>query len=83
MEILQALYDSEINFTIGTFWDGGFDWKLGDLMNGFKDQGCSDTFEKAVGELKAAAISHYPDSEFTKKSRCDRLQNANRGIQCK
>ncbi len=35
MDQFQALYDSKINFTISTFWDGGFTWKLGDELNGF------------------------------------------------
>jgi len=43
-ETLQAMYDSEINFSISTFWDGGFDWKLGDAMNGFKCGGQTYTF---------------------------------------
>ena len=29
-EQLQALYDSEINWTLAAFYDGGFTWKLGD-----------------------------------------------------
>lgn len=29
MNILQRLYDSEINWRISTFWDGGFQWELG------------------------------------------------------
>jgi hypothetical protein len=35
MDELQALYDSEINFTISTFWDAGFKWKLGDDHTAF------------------------------------------------
>lgn len=58
--ILQRLYDSEINFELRTFWDGGFDWKLGDHSNGFKAKGNADTFDEAVADLAKAAVEHYP-----------------------
>jgi hypothetical protein len=35
MTIFQQLYDNEINFSLNTFWDAGFEVKLGDRMNGF------------------------------------------------
>jgi len=35
-KVIDALYDSEINCSVSTFWDGGFTMKLGDEMNGFK-----------------------------------------------
>lgn len=67
METLQRLYDSEINFSINTFWDAGFEWKLGDKINGFMAEGCNDdTLCGAIDELKAAAIAYYPDSKFAK-----------------
>jgi hypothetical protein len=34
--VIQALYDSEINCSISSFWDGGFMVKLGDEYNGFE-----------------------------------------------
>ena len=34
--VLARLYRSEINVSISTFWDGGWDVKLGDDMNGFE-----------------------------------------------
>lgn len=33
--VMQRLYDSEINVSISSMWDGGWDVKLGDEMNGF------------------------------------------------
>lgn len=63
-KILQQLYDSEINFSISTFWDGGFDWKLGCEWNGFSAMGCTRTMTEAVGQLEAAAHLHYPNSAF-------------------
>jgi hypothetical protein len=69
MNILQMLYDSEINFELSTFWDEGFRWKLGDRMNGFPAEGCADTFVEACEQLKEAAIRHFPESEFAQKIR--------------
>lgn len=65
--VCQRLYSSEINFTISTFWDGGFDWKLGDECNGFKEEGCTRTFDDAVVALRAAAIRQFPTSQFAKR----------------
>jgi len=69
MDILQALYDSEINFELSTFWDNGFEWKLGDNWNGFKATGNCETLAEAVQQLKEAAIEHFPTSVFTQKIR--------------
>jgi len=64
---LQELYDSEINFIICTFWDGGLKVKLGDDYNGFKAEGLFESMIKAVQYLKQQAIDFFPDSEFAKK----------------
>ncbi len=37
--VMQKLYDSEINCSISCLWDGGWDIKLGDDMNGFMAEG--------------------------------------------
>ena len=63
------LYDSEINFELSTFWDGGFDWKLGDPMNGYSATGNARTLAEAIEEMKQAALHHYPESEFAAKIR--------------
>jgi len=63
------LYDSEINFEISTFWDGGFDWKLGDRMNGYPAEGNARTLAEAIEEIKGSAVKHYPESEFAQKVR--------------
>lgn len=69
MSILQDLYHSEINFHVSTFWDGGFDVKLGDPMNGF----VAETNVRRWGEvepwLRDKAIEHYPDSLFARMYR--------------
>lgn len=73
MSILQQLYDSEINATIGWFWDSGFDLAIGDTMNGFKERGRVDTWEEVEVWLADKAIEHYPDSDFAKASRPPKL----------
>lgn len=65
LRTFQALYDSEINFAVSTFWDGGFDWKLGDDMNGFVAEGKAHTMEAAAHQLHRAAVEKYPDSKYT------------------
>jgi hypothetical protein len=67
--ILQDLYDSEINYTVSTFWDAGFRVMLGDDMNGFVAENRVQTFTEAVQWLALAAIEHYPQSDFSKKYR--------------
>lgn len=66
MSIFQKLYDSEINFSISTFWDGGFTVKLGDDLNGWAEEETVDTFAEAEEWLKANALAVYPSSEFAK-----------------
>ena len=63
---LQRLYDSEINFSLATFWDGGFIVKLGDPKNGYKAEATVKTFEEAVAWLRAQARIHFPNSEYVK-----------------
>jgi hypothetical protein len=67
--ILQDLYDNEINFTIATFWDGGFQIKLGDELNGFDATGTAGNLVDAVEWLRLQAIEIYPESVFAKSYR--------------
>jgi hypothetical protein len=62
--LFRRLYDSEINFEISSFWDGGFDVRLGDAINGFVAQDQVRTWEEVAPWLRAEALSHYPDSGF-------------------
>jgi len=72
-EILQRLYDSEINVRIGWLWDGGVEYSIGSTSNDIWD---SD-FNKAeivrtgeinladgVNKMAAAAAAKYPKSSF-------------------
>lgn len=67
MDELQALYNSEINFQISTFYDNGFEWKLGDMLNGWKAEGTADALKQAIAELVEAAVTTYPSSDFAKR----------------
>lgn len=74
LEILQALYASEINCRIESFWDGGWTAVLGDEMNGFPwARGGAPTLEGCLSELASQAASIYPDSEFAKAFRNARI----------
>lgn len=64
MSILQQLHDSEINATVSSFFDGDWNWKLGDCMNGFTDEGSAFSFADAEAELSMAACRRYPDSAY-------------------
>jgi hypothetical protein len=65
--ILQDLYESEINFEISCFFDGGFHIRLGDALHGFKDEARADTYSEAVQRLSAMALRHHPRSTFAQK----------------
>ncbi len=68
-DTLQQLYDSEINFELSSFWDAGFVWKLGDSANGYPTEGRARSVSEAVAQLRAAALTHFPQSEFAKIAR--------------
>jgi hypothetical protein len=68
MDELQALYDSEINFSIAAFWDTGFQWKLGDAMNGFVAEGEAPTMKEAIAELVSATRKQFPESHFAQSA---------------
>jgi hypothetical protein len=64
VSVFQDLYHSEINFAISTMWDGGFDVKLGDEMNGFVAETTVDRWGKVEPWLSEQAIRHFPHSLF-------------------
>jgi len=66
-EILQALSDSEINWSISQFYDEGTCFVLGDRLNGYKSVQYIDDIERGVEFLAKEAAAEYPKSEFTKK----------------
>jgi hypothetical protein len=66
--VLQRLYESEINFLVRAFWDAGFDWGLGDEVNGIIEAGHAGSFDEAVADLAKAAIEHFPNSDFARRA---------------
>lgn len=64
MSVMQEIYDNEVNISITTFWDGGYEVKLGDPMNGFVAERNVDRWDQVEPWLEAQMIKHFPDSEF-------------------
>lgn len=64
-EILQRMYDSEINFTLRTVWQGGFWWEVldSDLEPG--EHGIADSLAEAAQALAAGAVLMYPLATFS------------------
>ena len=63
-EVIDELYDSEINFHISCFWDNGIDVKLGDEMNAFVAETNVATSAEAAAWLDAQARRFYPRSKY-------------------
>ena len=61
---LQRIYDSEINFCISTFWDGGFDVKIGNPMGGYLAETNTKKMETAVEWLIDKVLELYPNSFY-------------------
>jgi hypothetical protein len=64
--LMQQLYDSEINFEVSCFYDGGFGVQLGDALNGFVAQGKVDTWAEVEAWLREQVLAHFPESDFAK-----------------
>ena len=62
--IIEALYESEINCSITTFWDGGITAQLGDAMNGFVAEANFARTSEAAEFLDRAAREHFPESSY-------------------
>lgn len=63
-EVLDRLYESEINFSISCFWDNNIDVKLGDEMNGFAAESNVKSAAEAAEWLDREARRLYPDSTY-------------------
>jgi len=63
-EELQKIYDSEINLSLSWLWDGGFDLKLGDEMNGFVEEGQVRTVADILPWFQNAIAKHIPQSQY-------------------
>ncbi|WP_276200654.1 hypothetical protein [Chelatococcus sp. XZ-Ab1] len=58
--LYQELYDLEINFEVSTFWDLGFRVRLGDDMNGWKEERQVRTWAEVEPALADMATRHFP-----------------------
>lgn len=65
-QILQDIYESEINMDIGWLWDGGVD---ASIPYGEKDiiEVHGNTIVEALTRLVDEIMSKFPKSEFAKK----------------
>jgi hypothetical protein len=53
LSIPDAFHESEINFSLSTFWDEDVAWKLGDEVNGFVEEGHARTVADALARSRA------------------------------
>jgi len=60
-KIFENLYKCEINWSIKTFWDNGYEVVLGDEMNGIIDQTNVDTMMNAAIWLDNKAKHHFEE----------------------
>lgn len=67
IDAMQDMYDSEINFSMESFWQHGFMVALGDKLNRFLEESTEETYLDALRWLVDAALRHYPKSTFAKK----------------
>lgn len=84
-DLLQQLYNSEINVSLSSFYDGGFTCKIGDEMNGFKSEKTSTDLDEIEIWLKNTAIELYPESKFAienSKCKCPSWQGLNLSGNC-
>jgi hypothetical protein len=65
-EVLDKLYQSEINFHVSCFWDNSIEVKLGDEMNGFSAEGNVAASEEAAAWLDEQARLHFPKSRYAR-----------------
>ena len=63
--VMTALYRSEINCSVSSFWDSGWTAMIGDSMNGYKACLAELSSPRHVAEwLTKAACEHLPESGF-------------------
>lgn len=69
LTVMRALYASEINCGMYSFWDMGFCVFLGDETNGIKIQRWFDsgTLFSAAAWLDQKAREYFPDSDYARK----------------
>jgi hypothetical protein len=66
-QLIQDLYDSEINARIEWLYDVGFEVTVGDALNGEIVTGHAKTFTEAIDWLRATVVTFAPGSAFAYK----------------
>jgi hypothetical protein len=71
LDVIAALYASEINCSVSTFWDTGWTVRLGDDMNRFAAEATfrPEELDGAAAWLAERACALYPDSQFARRRR--------------
>lgn len=66
--LMQRIYDFEVNIAVAfaSFWDGGFEVKIGDTLNGFAAEDQVLSWAEAEKWFRMKMIELYPDSKFAK-----------------
>jgi len=64
---LKQIGESEINFSIGYFFDSIWIMKLGDDMNGYKWENSFSSIEDGMNALIGAILKIYPTSDYAIK----------------
>jgi hypothetical protein len=74
-DVLEGLYESEINCTIYSMWDAGWYVALGNPQLGYDAETNVETLEEAARWLDAKARELYPESVYALgQEQCDRRQ---------
>ncbi len=55
-DVLDLFYKNEINVTIQSFFDSGWEWAIGDRFNGYSARGSAESLPKLVEDLHGALI---------------------------
>ncbi len=69
MNVIQDLYEHEINCSVLTFFDAGYKVQIGDPWNGYKATAELPTWAEAEAWLLKTAMEHYPG--FAEKHKGD------------
>ena len=62
--VFQKIYDLKINFSVSSFWCGGFDVKIGDEMNSWKAEGHVRDWNDVAPWLVNKVLELWSDNEF-------------------
>jgi hypothetical protein len=67
VDVLKRIYESEINFSIRTFWDAGVEVAILDGYGDIVWRGVYETYDLAIAKLVEKVLEIYPGSEFAQE----------------